>query len=56
MRERGDLRPETDLDELSMALLTALQGGSLRSHALRTSAPMRASMSAALAYVHSSMV
>ncbi len=56
MRERGDLRPETDLDELSMALLTALQGGSLRSHTLRNSAPMRASMSAPLAYVNSSMV
>ncbi|MEK8108916.1 TetR family transcriptional regulator C-terminal domain-containing protein [Micromonospora sp. M12] len=53
MRERGDLRPETDLDELSMALLTALQGGSLLSNTLRTSAPMRASMNAALAYVKS---
>jgi hypothetical protein len=47
MRERGDLRPQTDLDELSMALLTALQGGSLVSNTLRTSAPMRASMNAA---------
>ena len=53
MRERGDLRPEADLDELSMALLTALQGGSLLSQTLRTAEPMRASMNAALAYVHS---
>ena len=53
MREPGDLRPETDLDELSMALLTALQGGSLLSHTRRTSAPMWASMNAALAYVNS---
>ena len=56
MRERGDLCPEADLDELSMALLTALQGGSLVSHTLRNSGPMRASMNAALAYVDSFMV
>ncbi|MET9914972.1 hypothetical protein ABZZ74_51435 [Streptomyces sp. NPDC006476] len=53
MRERGDLRSEADLDELSMALLTALQGGSLRSQTLRTAEPLRASMNAALAYVRS---
>ena len=53
MRERGDLRPEADLDELSMVLLTALQGGNLLSQTLRTAEPMRASMNAALAYVHS---
>lgn len=53
MRERGDLRPEADLDELAMALLTALQGGSLLSQTLRTAEPMRASMNAALAYVRS---
>ena len=53
MRERGDLRPDADLDELSMVLLTALQGGSLLSQTLRTAEPMRASMNAALAYVHS---
>jgi TetR/AcrR family transcriptional regulator, transcriptional repressor for nem operon len=53
MRERGDLRREADLDELSMALLAALQGGSLLSQILRTAEPMRASMNAALAYVRS---
>jgi len=53
MRERGDLRREADLDELSMALLAALQGGSLLSQTLRTAEPMRASMNAALAYVRS---
>ncbi|TQS40389.1 TetR/AcrR family transcriptional regulator [Cryptosporangium phraense] len=53
MRERGDLRPEADLDELSLALLTALQGGSLLSQTLRTADPMRASLTAALAYVRS---
>ncbi|ONI74115.1 TetR family transcriptional regulator [Kribbella sp. ALI-6-A] len=53
MRERGDLRPDADLDELAMTLLTALQGGTLLSQTLRTAQPMRASMNAALAYVHS---
>jgi TetR/AcrR family transcriptional regulator, transcriptional repressor for nem operon len=53
MRERGDLRSEADLDELAMALLTALQGGTLLSQTLRTSEPIRAAMNAALAYVHS---
>ena len=43
MRERGDLRPGADLDELSMALLAALQGGPLLSQTLRTAEPMRAS-------------
>ena len=53
MRERGELRPEADLEELSMALLAALQGGSLLSQTLRTAEPMRASMNAALAYIRS---
>ena len=53
MRDRGDLRPGADLDELSMALLAALQGGALLSQTLRTAEPMRASMNAALAFVHS---
>ncbi|MDR7275488.1 TetR/AcrR family transcriptional regulator [Catenuloplanes atrovinosus] len=53
MRDRGDLRPDADLDELSMTLLTALQGGTLLSQTLRTAAPMRASMNAALAYIRS---
>jgi TetR/AcrR family transcriptional regulator, transcriptional repressor for nem operon len=53
MGERGDLRSEADLDELSMAMLAALQGGGLLSQTLRTAKPLRASMNAALAYVHS---
>jgi TetR/AcrR family transcriptional repressor of nem operon len=53
MRERGDLRPEADLDELSMALLTALQGGTLLGQTMQSTAPMRASMNAALRYVES---
>ena len=53
MRDRGDLRPEADLDELSMALLTALQGGTLLAQTMRTTTPMRASLNAALRYVES---
>jgi TetR/AcrR family transcriptional repressor of nem operon len=53
MRDRGDLRPEADLDELSMALLTALQGGTLLGQTMQTTTPMRASMNAALRYVES---
>jgi TetR/AcrR family transcriptional regulator, transcriptional repressor for nem operon len=53
MRDRGELRPDTDLDELSLVLLTALQGGSLLGQTLRDAAPLRAAMNAALAYVSS---
>ena len=53
MRDRGDLRPEADLDELSMALLTALQGGTLLGQTMQSTTPMRASMNAALHYVES---
>lgn len=53
MRERGELRREADVDELAYALLSALQGGALLSQTLRTIAPMRSGMNAALAYVRS---
>lgn len=53
MRDRGDLRADADLDELSMALLTALQGGILLSRTLGTTLPLRASMRAALSYTRS---
>ena len=53
MHDRGDLRPEADLDELSMALLTALQGGTLLAQTMQTTTPMRAAMNAALSYVES---
>jgi TetR/AcrR family transcriptional repressor of nem operon len=53
MRDRGDLRPEADLDELSMVLLTALQGGTLLGQTMQSAAPMRASMNAALRHVES---
>jgi AcrR family transcriptional regulator len=53
MRDRGDLRADADLDELSMALLTALQGGNLLGQTMQTTTPMRAAMNAALRYVES---
>jgi TetR/AcrR family transcriptional repressor of nem operon len=53
MRDRGDLSPEADLDELSMALLTALQGGNLLGQTMQRTTPMRAAMNAALHYVES---
>jgi TetR/AcrR family transcriptional regulator, transcriptional repressor for nem operon len=53
MRDRGDLRPDADLDELSLALLTALQGGNLLGATMGSAAPLRASLNAALAYIES---
>lgn len=53
MRDRGELRAGADLGELSLVLLTALQGGTLMSQTLRDTAPLRASMNAALAYLRS---
>ena len=37
---------------VSLALLAALQGGNILSQTLRDTAPLRASMNAALAYIH----
>jgi TetR/AcrR family transcriptional repressor of nem operon len=53
MKERGELRADADLDELSLALLAALQGGNVLGQTLRDTAPLRASMNAALAYIRS---
>ncbi|MBT2501294.1 TetR/AcrR family transcriptional regulator [Curtobacterium sp. ISL-83] len=53
MRDRGALRPDADVEELSLVLLTALQGGTLLGQTMQTATPMRASMNAALAYLES---
>ncbi len=53
MRDRGDLRPDADLDDLAFALLTALQGGTMLTQTMRSTRPLRAAMNAALSYVHS---
>jgi TetR/AcrR family transcriptional regulator, transcriptional repressor for nem operon len=51
MRDRGELAADADLDELALALLAALAGGNVLSRTLRTAAPLRAAMDAALARV-----
>ncbi|URN09712.1 TetR/AcrR family transcriptional regulator [Actinomadura madurae] len=51
MKERGELRADADLDELSLSLLTALQGGNILSQTLGNAAPLRASMNAALSHI-----
>jgi TetR/AcrR family transcriptional regulator, transcriptional repressor for nem operon len=53
MQERGELRADADLDDLALALLTALQGGTVMAQTLRSARPMRAAMDAALTYVRS---
>lgn len=53
MRNRGELRAEANLEDLSFALLSALQGGVLLSQTMLHVQPLEASMNAALAYIHS---
>ncbi|MFJ6121645.1 TetR family transcriptional regulator C-terminal domain-containing protein [Streptomyces sp. NPDC092129] len=48
MRDRGDLRPDTDVDALALATLRALQGGLLLSQTLRDVAPLREALTAAV--------
>jgi TetR/AcrR family transcriptional repressor of nem operon len=51
MRDRGELRPETDTDALALALLVALQGGLLLTQTRRDTAPLRTGLDAVLAHV-----
>ena len=51
MRERGDLRPDTDTDALALALLTALQGGLLLTQTRRSTTPLRTGLDAVLAHI-----
>jgi TetR/AcrR family transcriptional regulator, transcriptional repressor for nem operon len=51
MRDRGDLRPDTDTDALALALLTALQGGLLLTQTRRNTTPLRAGLDAVLAHI-----
>jgi TetR/AcrR family transcriptional regulator, transcriptional repressor for nem operon len=55
MRDRGDLVADADLDEIALALLAALAGGNVLSRTLRSTAPLRAAMNAALARVAAAM-
>ena len=51
MRDRGDLRPDTDTDTLALALLATLQGGLLLTQTRRNTTPLRAGLDTALAHI-----
>jgi TetR/AcrR family transcriptional repressor of nem operon len=53
MCERGDLRPETDTDELALGLLAALQGGLLLTQTSRDVRPLEAALNTVLAHIRS---
>ncbi|HEX4218930.1 MAG TPA: TetR family transcriptional regulator C-terminal domain-containing protein [Acidimicrobiales bacterium] len=53
MRDRGDLRPDADPQQLGSALLAAMQGGMLMTQTKRDAAPLVASLEAMLAYIES---
>jgi TetR/AcrR family transcriptional regulator, transcriptional repressor for nem operon len=53
MRDRGDLRPDADPDELALGLLTALQGGMLMTQTKRDVAPLVAVLNGMLAHIRS---
>ena len=53
MRERGDLRPDADPDQLTYLLMAAFQGGMLLTQTARDVEPLRAALTATLAHVHS---
>ena len=53
MRDRGELAPDADCTELSLALLTALQGGTALTRTMGSTRPLRAALNAALGYVQS---
>ncbi|HJP77582.1 MAG TPA: TetR family transcriptional regulator C-terminal domain-containing protein [Pseudonocardiaceae bacterium] len=52
MRDRGELRAEADPDQLALALLVAVQGGLLLSHARRETAPLEVAIDLAIAHLH----
>jgi TetR/AcrR family transcriptional regulator, transcriptional repressor for nem operon len=51
LRENGELAPDADVENLSLVLLTSLQGGLLLTQARQDVAPLRAALDAALATV-----
>jgi len=53
MRQRGDLRPDADPDQLTYAIMAALQGGMLLGQTARDAAPLRAALSSVLDYTRS---
>lgn len=51
MRERGELRADSDPSELALATLAALQGGLLLTQARRDSTPLATGLDAAIAHI-----
>ena len=56
MRDRGELRPDADLDQLATSLMAAFQGGLLLAQGARDIQPLREAFDGALAYVESHIV
>ncbi len=54
MRERGDLRPDCDPDQLALATLAAVQGGLLLTQTYRDPAPLEAALDAAFSHIRAS--
>jgi hypothetical protein len=53
MRERGELTPAADPEQLTYLLMAAFQGGMLLAQAARDVEPLRAALNGALAHVES---
>jgi TetR/AcrR family transcriptional repressor of nem operon len=55
MRDRGELRADTDVDQLALATLAALQGGLLLTQAKRDAAPLAAALDLAINQIRHSL-
>jgi TetR/AcrR family transcriptional regulator, transcriptional repressor for nem operon len=51
MRDRGELRPDADVDQLALGTLAALQGGLLLTQAQRDAAPLEAALDLAISQI-----
>jgi TetR/AcrR family transcriptional regulator, transcriptional repressor for nem operon len=51
MRDRGELTEETDVDELALATLAALQGGLLLTQVKRSVSPLEAALNLAISEI-----
>ena len=51
MRNRGQMRPDADPDQLATSLMAAFKGGLLLTQAARDVQPLREALDAALTYV-----
>ncbi|GAC1611554.1 MAG: hypothetical protein NVS3B26_25580 [Mycobacteriales bacterium] len=52
MRDKGQLRPDVDVETLALATLASLQGGLLLAQTARSDKPLQAALDAALAHVY----